>query len=318
MGLTPAKARRAALALLLALAVVVPGPLYLMSLAVLGLPHVVWELAFLRSRYQGRWPGGWVAATGAVLLVQLSLRAATWLGAFSPEALQVADLLALLLLMAVVAVAPAGWAVRSAALLVGVAVMAVLQAGCTTEALLLLALAHNFTPVGLAWNLARDDPRQRALARRATAVFLLPVAVVALGAAGLWPAPWVQLGHGWLATAWGAGPAAAGGALAASLASAMVLAQCLHYDWVLRVLPAAEHRRTGRAPMPAAPRHAAVAASAALALYFVWDFAGARQLYAVAAGLHAWLEWPVLLLVLLAPGRRARATPRPAPSVSAG
>jgi hypothetical protein len=41
----------------------------------------------------------------------------------------------------------------------------------------------------------------------------------------------------------------------------------------------------------------AVSASVLLMLYFLADFKAARQLYAVAAGFHAWLEFPLILLL---------------------
>ena len=43
----------------------------------------------------------------------------------------------------------------------------------------------------------------------------------------------------------------------------------------------------------------ALAASLLLSLYFIYDFTQARQLYAVAAGIHAWLEWPLIALLLV-------------------
>lgn len=304
------------LAALVLLAWAVPGPLYLVSLALLGLPHVLWELAYLRSRYSGRWPAGWLMLVGLLLGVQVILRTATWLGFFSSEALPVADLLVLLGLLVAVLAAPRsiGWRARAVALAAALVLVGVLQAGQMTLALLVLALMHNFTPVGLAWNLAQEDTAQRPLALRVTLVFLLPVVVVALGVAGWWPQPWVGIGQDWLhaqspfsVTVKSAGPEWS--ALQSAIASAMVLAQCLHYDQVLRELPAAEAKRTGHQTMPASIQRWALVASGALALYFAWAFADARQLYAVAAGLHAWLEWPVLLLVLLAPQRHSESDP---------
>ncbi len=310
---------------LLLLATLAPGPLYLISLALLGLPHVLWELAYLRSRYAGRWPAKWWVWVLVLLGVQLVLRTAAWTGYLSSEALQVADLLVLLALLTAVLLAPrgVGWGPRAGALMGALVLVVVLEAGQMTAALLVLALAHNFTPVGLAWDLARDVPAHRRMAAHTTALFLLPLAVVALGAAGWWPQPWTDTGLGALvvaspltllgnATSWH------DDALPAALASAMVLAQCLHYHQVLQVLPAAQAQRTGQATLSSEAQLAAILASAALALYFAWSFSDARQLYAVAAGFHAWLEWPVLLLVLLAPrmqtGRSAPLLNTPGPS----
>mgnify|MGYP006274696433 CR=1 FL=1 len=103
------------------------------------------------------------------------------------------------------------------------------------------------------------------------------------------------------------GGGAGGGALAAqlpfgatpALLSAVALAQVLHYYCVIRLLPAAEARRSGRAMLSPGACAAALAATAALAAYFWADPAAARGLYAVAAGAHAWLEWPVLLMAWL-------------------
>jgi hypothetical protein len=304
---------------LLLLATLVPGPLYLISLALLGLPHVLWELAYLRSRYAGRWPVRWWVLVLLLLGVQLVLRTAAWTGHLSSEALQVADLLVLLGLLTAVLLAPrgVGWGPRAAALVGALVLVVVLEAGHMTAGLLVLALVHNFTPVGLAWDLARDDPAHRPMAVRTTVLFLLPLTVVALGTAGWWPQPWAGAGQGALLAAsplplLGNAANWHGGALPAALASAMVLAQCLHYHQVLQVLPAAQAQHTGHATLPLVAQRAAILASAALALYFAWSFADARQLYAVAAGFHAWLEWPVLLLVLLAPRLKAnRYAPRP-------
>lgn len=282
------------------LAIAVPGPLYLVALALLGLPHVIWELGFLHSRYGGRWPLRWLLVPAVVLLAHAGLRTANWLGGVSATALQVADLLALLLLMLIVAASPRGlsWHPRLGALVAGLAIMAALEAGYVAGTLLLLSLAHNFTPVGLAWDMARQDPAYRPLAWRASGLFVLPLVMVAVGAAGYWPAPWALNGTEGLSPPW---PNALEGPMQQAILSAMVMAQCLHYDWVIRVLPATEHQRTGQRALPPRIRQVAIGATAALAAYFAYDYAGARKLYAVAAGLHAWIEWPILLMTLLAP-----------------
>lgn len=287
-------------ALATVLAVLAPGPLYVCALAAFGLPHVIWELGFLRSRYFARWPVGWWAVLILVLVVHAALRALAWMGRVSPEAQQVLDLLALAALMLAVAAAPkgAGWPVRLVALLASASVWAALEWGRIGDVLLVLALLHNFTPMVFAWDMARDDQRYRPQAQVAGLVFMLPLGVVALGAVGGWPAPLSELGLGWLDGQVPGLSGAAGGALRAALLSAAVLAQCLHYYYVLKVLPRAEEQRTGHAPVPYWLRACTVLLTAGLAIYFVQRFGGARQLYGVAAGFHAWLEWPLLLLAL--------------------
>ncbi|KVT51495.1 hypothetical protein WK53_08620 [Burkholderia ubonensis] len=287
-------------ALATVLAVLAPGPLYVCALAVFGLPHVIWELGFLRSRYFARWPVGWWGVLILVLLVHAALRALAWMGKVSSEAQQVLDLLALAALMLAVAAAPkgVGWPVRLVALLSSASVWAALEWGRIGDVLLVLALLHNFTPMVFAWDMAREDQRYQSQAQVAGLVFMLPLGVVALGAVGGWPAPLIGLGLGWLDGQVPGLSGAAGGTLRAALLSAAVLAQCLHYYYVLRVLPRAEGQRTGHAPVPYWLRAGTVLLTAGLAVYFVQRFGGARQLYGVAAGFHAWLEWPLLLFIL--------------------
>src|SRR3569623_1966040 len=83
---------------LLILAVWLPQPLYLLSLAVFGLPHVIWEMGFLRSRYAACWSKRWWYALGAVLLAQAGVRGAVWLGSYPAGLSQIIDLFALMLL----------------------------------------------------------------------------------------------------------------------------------------------------------------------------------------------------------------------------
>ncbi len=123
------------------------------------------------------------------------------------------------------------------------------------------------------------------------------LAMVAVGAAGYWSSPLTLDGTEGLLTSWSN---AAGGPLQQPMLSAMVVAQCLHYHFVIKVLPTTERQRTGQHPLPHRVRRWAIVVSAILAGYFVHDYDEARQLYAVAAGLHAWIEWPILLMTLLA------------------
>jgi hypothetical protein len=172
-------------------------------------------------------------------------------------------------------------------------------------ALLWLSLLHNFTPLLLAWDLAREDATQRAVAWGVTALMTLPVLLVvgAIGSPGL--AAWVataQSGTSGTAPLASQLPFGATPALLPALLTALVLAQCAHYLSVIHLLPRAEARRSGRPPLPQRARSLALLASAAMAAFFLVDHAAAREWYAVAAGAHAWLEWPVLLMTWLGGG----------------
>ncbi len=154
------------LVLLLLTALWLPLPLYLVSLALFGLPHVVWEMAFMRSRYAGRWPLGWWFALWTMLLIQAGIRGAVWLGSYPAASSLIADMLALLLLALLDALSPkgAGWRVRAAGLFLAGIVWWLLEQGDILTALLLLAMAHNLTPLALAWDVARDYSPARPLA----------------------------------------------------------------------------------------------------------------------------------------------------------
>ncbi|MBO9538076.1 hypothetical protein [Herbaspirillum sp.] len=291
-------------ATLLLLASWQPLLLYLVSLAIFGLPHVIWEAAFLRRRYAAHWPRHWWWMLGAILLAQAVARTAFWMGTFSSEATQIVDLLSLLMLGAVIVFAPAdaGWNVRIAGLLLSGAMLWLLHNGAILEALLALAILHNFTPLAMAWDMARHNNGQRRLAWRVTALFVLPLLLVC----GLWGMPASSTaiaGHAWLLD--GQLPANWGGAHRSALLSAIVLSQCLHYYCVIVLLPRAEKQHP--APlMPPWARAIAIGLTMLICAYYVFDYEDARKLYAVASGMHAWVEWPVLLMALLG----ARPNPR--------
>ena len=282
---------------LLILALFIPLPLYLVSLALFGLPHIVWELGFIRQRYAGRWPVGWWLALWIVLLGNATIRAGTWLGLCSAETSQAIDIITLLLLALIVACAPRhmGWRVRIVGMSIACVMWWLLQQSEVLTALLIMSLAHNFTPVLLAWDLAADLPERRPLAWRISLLFALPWLIVLVAWAhpyspGAWHAYVPLLDHQLPAT-WIARRQA--------LWSAIALAQCLHYYCVIHLLPASQ-RQAGQPPLlPRAIQLTTLLTVALLLVYYVVDYAAARKLYSVAAGVHAWLEWPVLLVALL-------------------
>lgn len=298
------RGNRLAIAALALLALLAPWPLYLLALSCFGLPHVLWELAWIRHS-GGRMPTYWWLLLLVLLLIQAASRLALWHGGWDRAgALQVEVLslaLALLLVWLLPVRAGRTWLARGLGLLGACLLM---LAGLADDPqwsmalLVLLSVAHNFTPIGLArLGCADGASRVPVLAR----LFLLPLALIPL--AGLvagagwghslahWQPPEVI----WLREHLeGLGGVAWRSRWSAGLLSALVLAQCLHYYAVIRLLPASLGQNWSMGPW----RWPAVALSALLALAFAWDFADGRRLYAVAAGFHAWLEWPVLLCFL--------------------
>jgi len=281
------------------LALFLPPPLYLISLALFGLPHVIWELCFLRSRYAKRWPKPWWIAIWSVLLPDAAIKVMTWRGIVPGEKSRIIDMLTLLVLLALVVFAPRGssWLVRLAGACLATLMWILLDRGDIVTLLLILALLHNFTPLGLAWDMAREHGQARVLAWALCALFLLPLAVAISGwSPALLPrssAPFLSLLDGQF-------PQGFADDNRPALWSAVVLAQCLHYYCVIALLPKMQERLVDGAVVPAAVKLLTGGMVIALLVYYIMDYAAARQLYAVAAGIHAWLEWPVLLMALLA------------------
>lgn len=285
---------------LLALAAIIaPGPLYVLALTVFGLPHVLWELAWLRATYGKQLPQAWWYLLFAILAVQLITRLGAWLGLLASELVAGFDLvtLALVLVASAALIATEQGCRRWGRLLLALGLSALLMMAVRSATvvlpLMLLAIAHNFTPLFLVPTSAKLHGKS---ARRILLhLFALPVLIVlGLSLDGLWGFGLYQpLGHVWLpseATWLGHYlPTAAAGIL-----SGLVLAQCLHYYSVIRLLPAAT-----QTPKIALPwQLGAIAIAALLSTYFLYDFGEAKGLYAVAAGFHAWLEWPLILMII--------------------
>ena len=269
-----------------------PVPLYLLALGGFGLAHVLSEIAWIRHTYGRALPRAFWITVGGVLGLQALSRLWSWASGLAPEVLVAVDLVTLS-----AAILAALWAVRAvrrplaaAIASVGFALL-VLCAVRTDNAVYVmaaLAVAHNLTPVAL----TPPHLRWKGAPLRRLLLGLFAVPCVWL----LWrPAP-------------GAAPQvssalppevdllAGSPEVATWLVGPVVLAQCLHYYAVIRLLPAAGPATVF--PVSLRVVLPGVAACVALCLYFLHDHPGARSLYAVAAGAHAWLEWPIIVLAL--------------------
>lgn len=287
----------AIVALLFAGALVEPVLLYFISLLLFGLPHVLTELAFVRRRFH--WRGGrlfW-RVLAALLVLEAALRLGGAASGLSSATLGMLELLLLSgLLASVLLVSGAGLAARLGAVLLAGGIGLLLHRGEILLALTVFALLHNFTPLAFVLDLAREEPRARLHARWMALVFCLPLLAGFL--AWLWPPHWIwhsafmeerflaQISGDWLDTR-----------TRIAVLAAAALAQCLHYLAVIRWLPAL-------ASSPARPllsirgKAAIAVAGIALSILFLLDYGNARWLYGAAAGVHAWLEWPLLVLII--------------------
>lgn len=271
-----------------------PIILYLIALSIFGLPHVLWEMAWVRRVWGDSLPRMTCLYLLVALLLQACARFALWFDRIDAPTAAACDAATLALaLLATLTLRHHVAAQRRLlfivlALLIPIALLAVADTPHVLMLLYLLAIAHNFTPIGLMPSDARIGrwPARRVMIVVFTAPLLLFVVLWVLAP------PLAQTGS--------LRPAEFGWAqsfsprLAAALLPALVWAQCLHYLAVIYLMP----RAIGQAWKGLPLRPVALAASGLLLAYFIADFTAARGLYAIAAGAHAWLEWPLILLAL--------------------
>lgn len=307
----------AAIAVVAAAVLAVTWPLatYALSLAVLGLPHVLAELRYVDARFGPRLGGRLRRALLGLLAAVVLVRLAGLLGLAPPAALRPLELL---LVAALAASALPALARRGTArLALGLAVTGALVVGALDApavALVVLAVVHNLTPVGFLAERLRGAARRRALLAAALVFGAVPL-TIALGAwhrlplpvspdaAALLPTGPLERHIGvFVPAAWSSGE----GAL--RLFSAAVFLQLAHYAAVLHVLPRLDDAGTWspagslvRWPGPRGVLLVMVAVSAPLLAAFALDFVAARGVYGLAAAVHAWLEVPLLLLALAGP-----------------
>ncbi|WP_161539726.1 hypothetical protein [Paramagnetospirillum kuznetsovii] len=276
------------------LALWIPSPLYLVALACFGLPHVIWEMMWIRKVSANRLPRHWWVMLFAILAIQASGRALAASESLGAKAAVMTDLLTLALAVAMVVVlSGGGWRAglaRLAAVLGAVALASVgVLAPPETMVMVLItfSVAHNFTPLGLERLTAKPDETWSSLRW----IMILPLVLLFLPAL---PQPdFLKSMQSWppMEFLWLRGEDALTGL---NLFPALVLAQCLHYLAVLRILP----RRLDGGWGPGRWRNLAVIAGGLATMGFIWSFPDARRFYGVAAGVHAWVEWPILLCLL--------------------
>ena len=281
---------------------------YTTTLAAFGLTHVVQELRYLQRRF-GPWLSGALPALAIALAGVVAIRLGRWSGVLER------DLGLRLELVAVVGVLFAvvrwGWrpgATAAGGLGVGVALVAGLV-WAPVPTLLAAAVLHNWTPVPLIAEALPPGPRRTFLAGAVGGFVVLP----ALIASGV---PWAILG------AFGAADLRIlpSGSLAANLPaylpvawrsfgwaqhlfSAIVFAQCLHYIAVIEVMPRLVPATVGRIRWGGGPRGGQ---RGRCSRPTPGTSGEARTAYGVVAAIHAWVEVPILVLLL---------SPRAAPVV---
>lgn len=277
-----------------AAAAIAPLWVYALSLACFGLPHVLTELRYVDERFALRTTARVRRGLVLLLLAIVAVRIAG-LGGVGTTSLRIGLELALGVLLVL-------WPLqrgRSHAWWPGLLLAAALAWGTATApatTIVLFAMLHNLTPIGLLAERLRGNGRRRALFACGVAFGLVPLAMLLL------PPPAVL--HGPLGTgeldqhlAVFVPERLHGGEAGDRLFAIAAWWQCVHYAIVLHVLPRLGGGAEGRAwPRPQAFARGVFVVGAVMALAFVSGFGTARAAYGVLAAVHAWIELPVLVL----------------------
>lgn len=289
------------------------------SLAAFGVPHALVELRWVAQRY-GR-ERACVPAVLAVLGLIAGLRLLAlplqW-GTATTSAVE----LGLGVLLVTCALVPAARP-DAARIGVGLLLVAALAGGIAfapVDALLVLAVVHNLTPLGFVADRLRDDDASPVARVRWLAAALLCFVVLPVWLATGVAADWSGLGTGRASSLDAAASSALGIGLGDGIAAfrpswfpaersldllrACAFLQCMHYVAVLVVMPRlgagahVEARSIGAArPQRAFFVLVGVLGAVFLAAFGV-DFREAKATYGVLAAVHVWLEFPALLLAL--------------------
>ena len=307
-------------------ATIAPLLAYTTSLACFGFAHVVVELRYVDARFGRGLPVRLWLLAGVPLVGVVALRGARLVTSFDGDWPIRAELVLVASMVLVGALLVWRWrppvgivgGIAVTAIMIGVVVAPI-------ETLLVLAIGHNFTPLGFVVERAPSGRRWFALLVGGMVFLGAPILV----ASGLMAT--VLAGSIDLDTRFGSAlelrqhlgvylwPAWQRSDVAVQLFSAAVCAQLLHYGAVLVWLP----RSLTDDDVPTLPwgRPAVFIAvlgviGLGLAGHFAVDFAGARAIYGLPAAVHAWLELPVLLVAFGLPGLSATRGPAGAPGQS--
>ncbi len=290
-------------------ALLLPLDVVVFALLVVGVPHLILEIRYVFGHYRHLLRGRFLVGLNIVLALIIAGRL-LWPG---PAASRVEILLVAGVLIAAIIRSTAAPAIRGAAL-----VATVIGAGFSithTESYFVIqAHLHNIVPVVFLWAwsghvlVARDRRRFRAV----TVVWIAVIPAALL--IGLLD-PWLAGGASSTAQSLAAQgrvlstitPTGAPSILATRLLTIFAFAQLLHYVvwcWFFPRWggpPATELSASAAGPWLAGPRLALIvgAATAFVALLAWIDYRSGRSFYSAFAAYHAYLEFPVLIALLL-------------------
>lgn len=290
----------------LALALRLPAGTAVVGLAAFGILHNVLELRYMAGRFEQLLRGPLPRLLGALITGIVLCR----LLPFS-SAGQDAEILLAYGLLAVAC----GYGMRSRPALLAASGLVIAAAAGVSLAFpayhfVVLTHLHNVVPLVFLWEWSRDMPRGRAVFRAVQVGWV--VVVPALLLAGVFDG-WAGPGSGrterlalpYTPPAW---QHTGAGQRFLTVFAFMALMHYLVWVWFMpRYAPGATAAFERRVPAVTGRRvwGLGLGGAAALAVLFAYDWSRGTSLYAAVASYHAYLEFPVLLMLVLGFGPRA-------------
>lgn len=312
-------------AMVVAIVAVTTAPLaaYVVLIALFGLPHVLTELRYCDERFSPRISVRLIWAMGLVVGLIALGRIAVPLG-YMPASLTMPVELSLGAVLAGIALM-----VMRRLRVLGALIALALGLGAYFAPLstfLVVAWAHNLTPLGFVAEITQGAERRRLLTALTIPFFIMPALIAAGGL--LWVPQFFSPALDHFTTIFGAGtsvlmsflPPGMDRAAAVPLFQAAVFSQVMHYFAVIIFMPFLLKEKGGATGKPVVPwpRWPVYFVAVGIASLFSFGFyaiayTDARAAYGAAAAVHTWIELPLFLLALgyaLNPAR-ASGSPRP-------
>ncbi|MGB3638093.1 MAG: hypothetical protein WBA39_11045 [Rivularia sp. (in: cyanobacteria)] len=294
-----------------------PLATYTLTLASFGLAHVLTELRYVESRFNQRLDIDLRKKIVILLLIIVNLRIIQIFGMLDSRISVPLELICVIGLVALVipVLKAKDWKLG----ILGILICTILFAGVFWIPILmmvLLAVLHNITPVGFIAERLRGLQRKFGLFICFIVFALIPSIIISgypynfLSSLNL-VAPSVdilQAGNLQLHLGAFVPQQLHEMAIAQNAFSAAVFLQCMHYAVVLGILPNWEKNKNNNFVSHFLLwnrqnifEKVVIFLSTLIFIYFAQSFTDARKLYSIAAAVHAWVEFPILLLALAIP-----------------
>jgi hypothetical protein len=279
-------------------AIAFPLTTYAMTLATFGIAHVAIELRYIDSRFHQRW--GQPIEICLILLV-LSIATLRCCAIFGWIDGGLARILELCLGLGLVLVATdrlfrSSWQTGA----IGIVIGCLLGLGIIIDPIatsVIFAIFHNLTPIGFI--LERQGWKSKSLLLILATIFgFIPLLIILYR---LFPLLHLSLEtnpsylSAFIAPSWQPLP------IAYPLFSAVAFLQCLHYAVVIGLFSQWTSDRSSRLIPGFLKRHfylIVAAIAICFSIFFQHSFVLTRAFYGIVASIHAWIEIPLLLLLL--------------------